>query len=95
MREVTEKSPYNKYPGRSIICTKDEAIDYVNNHCPPEEYITGSSETYDFFTHKLNRVWWTDTKFKHSDKGMKKIAQYSEAKNLLTVYIYKHKETKQ
>lgn len=88
MKEVTDLSPYNQYSGRSFICTKAEAIAYVNEHCLPEDYIVGSSETYDFYTHYLNRVWWTDRKYQHSDRGMKKIAQYNEKTGLLVVYIF-------
>ena len=86
MKEVTNQTPYNQYGGRSFICTREEAEQYVVENCNLAHHV---DVVNNFYTQKLENIVWWESEFSWSDKGTRKIAHYNAPRNLLVVFLYK------
>ena len=63
--------------------TVAEAVQYVKDNNlayeKAEQQNTWNSD-------EVNVVWWTDTAFRGSDKGMKKVAHFNSKQKILAIY---------
>ena len=85
MKEVTMQEPYNQYPGRSFICTLDEAKKYVDNNCKKAHHI---DEINKAFTNQIENIVWWESRHNWNEVPTRKIAHYNATKELLVVFLY-------
>ena len=62
-----------------------EAKEYVDNN---NLYYEKKDETRNFNGVGINVVWWTDTRFKFSNSGMRKVAHYQGDEKQGKLYVY-------
>lgn len=77
MTEVTMQTPYIQYPGRSFICSFEEAREYV------EKNLTSACAVCleDIMTKNLTSMIWYKT-----NQRREKVAHYEAERKLLVVY---------
>lgn len=65
-----------------IPCNIEEATKYVEENCEPYEQV----DEVKSLGNEINEVWWTDTKYQHSNRPARKVAHYNSKQGMLYVY---------
>lgn len=77
MTEVTMQTPYIQYPGRSFICSFEEAREYVEKNLTSACIVCLKNPVTQEF---MSMVWWK------TSQQNEKVAHYRADKQLLVVY---------